>query len=128
MHSSQFEALYRDEYSNLVRLASRSVGRVRAEDVVQQAFTELLEGAAGEEDPLTFLVRRARSKSASDAKLGRRQAAILLKEYGQPYLNAERRYEPRQGADDEDAAEPKGFKDHGLLGFPFNALGETTWT
>lgn len=125
MQTSQFEALYRDEYEGLVRLASRSVGRVRAEDVVQQAFTELLEGAAGDEDPLTFLVRRARNKSASDRKLGRRQAAILLKEYGRPYLT-----EPKpaivDGAGHQDP--PKAYQPGQLTGFPYNTLGESTWT
>jgi len=125
MHASQFEALYRDEYEGLVRLASRSVGRVRAEDVVQQAFTELLEGGAGDEDPLTFLVRRARSKGASDAKMTRRQAAILLKEYGPAYLNAPK---SNAGWNDEENGVPGITVAGKLLGYPSNSLGESTWT
>ena len=126
MHSSQFEELYRNEYSRLVHLAARSVGRVRAEDVVQQAFTELLEGAAGDEDPLMFLIRRARSKGASDAKLSRRQAAILLKEYGPAYLNAPR--QRQDGADDTENTAPSITFSGKMLGYPKNALGESTWT
>lgn len=120
-----FEELYRDEYSSLVRLASRSVGRVRAEDVVQQAFTELLEGMAGDEDPLTFLVRRTRSKGASEAKMTRRHAAILLREHGPAYLNAPKSLE---GANDEENGLPSITRSGKMLGYPKNSLGETTWT
>lgn len=121
-----FEELYRNEYSNLVRLASRSVGRVRAEDVVQQAFTELLEGMAGDEDPLTFLVRRARSKGSSDAKMGRRQAAILLREYGKPYVNQPTSERVMDGS--RESVPPRAYQPGQITGYPFNSLGESTWT
>jgi DNA-directed RNA polymerase specialized sigma24 family protein len=122
---NEIESLYRDNYSALVQLASRSVGRTRAEDVVQQAFTELLEGMAGDEDPLAYLVRRARNKAASERKLGRRQAAILLKEYGKPYLN-----EPNKGVQHGAGHQepPKAYAPGQLTGFPYNTLGESTWT
>lgn len=125
MNASELEALYRDNYDALVGLASRKVGRVRAEDVVQAAFTELLEGAAGDEDPLAYLVRRARNKASSERKLGRRQAAILLKEYGPAYVGAPK---SREGWDDEENSRPGITVGGQLLGYPKNTLGESTWT
>ena len=122
MHRSQFEELYQERYGDLVKLAARSVGRQRAEDVVQSAFTELLEGTAGDEDPLTFLVRRARSKGSSDAKLDRRRAAILLRENRVPPVST------RAGDEDSRSTEPREYESGGLYGFPNNALGESTWT
>lgn len=124
MNHSQVEALYRDEYAGLVRLAARN-GRSSAEDAVQDAFEALLEGKHGDEDPLTFLVRRVKNISASEASKERRQAAILLKESGATAPNARLR---GATASDSSATEPKAYEPGELFGFPYNGLQESTWS
>ena len=114
----QIEALYGAEYENLVNLAARRLGREQAEDVVQAAFTELLEGV--DENPVTFLTRRVQSGARNLTKTAGRRNAILGQEFGTTV--------DKRPADDSRAIEPREYEAGGTFGFPFNSLGERTWS
>lgn len=117
------ESLYRIEYDSLVRHAARRVGRVRAEDAVQEAFTELLDGRAGDEDPLVFLTRRVSSVASKADKLDRRRAAILLRES----LAGSEGHKHSEDVEHFDAPPPE-YQPGAMFGYPVNKLGERTWS
>lgn len=115
----QIDELYTDEYETLVGLAARRLGREKAEDVVQTAFTELLE-ADVTDAPLNFLIRRVNSLARVETKTAARRRGILREEWG---TGTRPRVTP-----DSHATEPREYDAGGLFGFPFNSLGESTWS
>lgn len=127
MDYSHVEAIYRDEYPRLIRMATRRVGRNLAEDVVQDAFVDLLSGKAEDEDARDYLIRRAASLADTTGQRERRQRAILLQEYGGRPQDG-RRTPEGEGSFGEDALHPHGTEAGELVGYPYNALGEQTWS
>lgn len=117
-----------------MKMAARRVGRDNAEDIVQQAFEELLAGSENGDDPLVYLVRRVRNRSREAQRLDRRRAAILLRDYAPSdsrlrKLQAD--YSPTAEGDfrgRDDDPEIDGFRPGELMGYPYNKLGETTWS
>lgn len=118
----QIDNLYASEHDSLLRLAARRVGRERAADAVQAAFVELIEGKAGDEDALTFLQRRVQNIARRETKRDNERQQV---DFNEALFGNEGR---KSGTSVADPVEPAEYEAGELFGFPFNSLGESTWS
>lgn len=121
MNNSIVEALYREQFECLAKRFG--------EDAVQDAFVELLEGKLAPE----ALAARVKTIRSSRGRQERREVKKLLTEIGPSNsgLRAHQAdYSPSLDQSYSDTVDnsQRGLAAGDQMGFPFNELGESTWS